>query len=175
LNFFCFIILYYFKVLILKINFKIIKNIILIYYLKILKNHRLHLNANPALVAASMFSETVQFFMLFFRIFWFPTRWESGSDGSEVNEKLKDTQKKKKKAFEWANDSCFFHCSKGNIKKTKNKSGNKIGMSVKQNHLISRVYLTLQLKIIFILKYIKIIFLYHNIKIIKKYFTLTLR
>jgi hypothetical protein len=54
------------------------------------------MNANPALVAASMFSGTVQFFMLFFRIFWFPTRWERGSDRSEVNEKLKDTQKKKK-------------------------------------------------------------------------------
>jgi hypothetical protein len=49
--------------------------------------------------------------------------------------------------------------------------GIKSGMSIKQNHLISRVYLHYNpiyfLKIFFILKYIKIIFLYHNIKIIK--------
>jgi len=40
-------------------------------------------------------------------------------------------------------------------------------MSVKQNHLIYRVYLTLQLKIIFILKYIKIIFYIITLKLLK--------
>jgi hypothetical protein len=46
--------------------------------------------------------------------------------------------------------------------------GIKSGMSIKQNHLISRVYLTLQSNVFFKnIFYFKIIFLYHNIKIIK--------